>query len=215
MIMASARRSSILRNRHSAMRNGRFRNILLLRVSVFSVVSFLPEKCRGHDDPLGGGVPLVRTVYRAGRRVPLLRGRLEQAARHPAAPLGGPVSRPGRPGVSLSHGPAQGGAADPDRRRYADDDDSAGVRVAGTVKNNPYIKRKGDAVEYLSFYLTDGSGDLQVSASAGMAQKLVQENRVPGKGDEVELTGTLNVSDEGKVRLRCQAVRPRGPSGSL
>ena len=82
----------------------------------------------------------------------------------------------------------------------------AGVRVAGTVGNAAYVKRTGNAVEYLAFHINDGTGDLQVGASGDMARRLVEENRVPGKGDGVELTGTLSVSGDGKIRLRPSQV---------
>lgn len=82
----------------------------------------------------------------------------------------------------------------------------ASVRVAGIVKNNPYIKRKGEDVEYLAFTVSDGTGDLQVSVSREMARKLVEEKRVPGKGDEVELAGSLSVSGDGRIRLRASRL---------
>ena len=78
----------------------------------------------------------------------------------------------------------------------------ATVRIAGTVKNKPYVKRNGNESAYLTFYVADGTGDLQVSASREMAQQLVDEKRVPAKGARVEATGTLNVSGDGRVRLR-------------
>jgi lysyl-tRNA synthetase class II len=82
----------------------------------------------------------------------------------------------------------------------------AGVRIAGTVENSPYIKRKGNDVEFLSFYVNDGTGELQITVSKEKARKWVEEKRIPGKGDRVELGGTLNVSSDGKIRLRASRI---------
>lgn len=91
----------------------------------------------------------------------------------------------------------------------------AGVRIAGTIKNNVYIKRQGEEIDYLSFYVDDGTGELQVQVSRETARELAAGNRLPEKGDRVDVAGTLNVSGEGKIRLRTlrlDVVNPTTPT---
>lgn len=76
------------------------------------------------------------------------------------------------------------------------------VRVAGTVKNNAYTKKKGEAVDFFSFYLHDGTGELQIMVSREVARGLIADGHVPQRGERVELAGTLSVSGDGKARLR-------------
>jgi len=87
----------------------------------------------------------------------------------------------------------------------------ASVRINGTVESKVYIKRKGEEIDYLSFYVNDGTGELQVQVSRETARELAATDRIPEKGDRVAVAGTLNVSGEGKIRLRALRIDVGAP----
>ncbi len=78
----------------------------------------------------------------------------------------------------------------------------APVRVAGKVVRQPYVSKDEGVVNYLSFLVDDGSGSLRVSAQGKVAVALVASEKVPHKGDYVEVSGRLSVKGDGSCRLR-------------
>lgn len=81
------------------------------------------------------------------------------------------------------------------------------VRITGTVVREPYVSHEGDRVDYASFLISDETGDLRVAAYREVARALVDGGRLPAKGDRVDVSGVLNVSGDGQVRLRLQTAR--------
>jgi len=79
------------------------------------------------------------------------------------------------------------------------------VRITGTVERNAYIGRKKGKVDYLSFSLDDGSGQVRVTAYRDIAQGLVEKGLAPTKGTLVDVSGSLSVPADGNVKLRLQA----------
>lgn len=80
------------------------------------------------------------------------------------------------------------------------------VRVAGTVDRKAFIGRKKGKVDYLSFSLNDGSGQLRVAAYRNVARTLVEKNLVPKKGVIADVTGSLSVAADGRVKLYLRAA---------
>jgi len=79
------------------------------------------------------------------------------------------------------------------------------VRVKGTVERNAYVARRKGAPDYLSFYLDDGSGRLHVVAYGETAQDLVRLGPVPKRGAFADVSGSLRVAANGRVKLLLQA----------
>jgi hypothetical protein len=77
----------------------------------------------------------------------------------------------------------------------------ANIRVAGHVARPPYMSG-GKKAEYLSFLMEDGSGELRVTADGRVARQLIDKGLVPAKGDSVDIAGTVNISADGKMKLR-------------
>lgn len=80
------------------------------------------------------------------------------------------------------------------------------------MQNFAYIKVTGKAsgvskpprdqpIDYVSFKLTSGSNSLTVAAYDDCARKLFETGTLPGPGDEVEVTGSVNVNSTGRKRL--------------
>ena len=80
------------------------------------------------------------------------------------------------------------------------------VRVAGTVARQPYLARGRENVDYVSFLVDDGTGEIRVAANGRSAREMVARAMVPRKGDSVDLAGTVNVGPDGKVKLRLQSA---------
>jgi len=79
----------------------------------------------------------------------------------------------------------------------------APVNVQGTVDRNPYVGRdENGEVDYASFRVHDGSGWIRVATYGGAARALVDSEVFPSKGDEVNVTGKLQFSQEGEPKLR-------------
>lgn len=70
----------------------------------------------------------------------------------------------------------------------------ARVRVAGHVLRNAFVGRDGDTVDYISFYINDGTGEIRISAYDDTAKNMMETGLLPGKGDFVETDGLLRVA---------------------
>jgi hypothetical protein len=90
------------------------------------------------------------------------------------------------------------------------------VRVAGWVARAPYLATGHGRTNYLSFVLDDGTNQITVAAYERIAQTLVVRKRVPERGARVEVTGTVNVGVNGRIRLQLQdaeeSIRNSAPS---
>ena len=75
------------------------------------------------------------------------------------------------------------------------------VRVIGTVERNAYIRKKKGKIDYFSFSLKDGSGQLRVAAYRDIARALAEKDRIPKKGTVVDVTGSLSVAADGNIKL--------------
>jgi hypothetical protein len=78
----------------------------------------------------------------------------------------------------------------------------ASVRVCGTVTRKPYVSRHSNGVDYVSLLINDGSGSLRAMARGPVAGAIVAGDRLPRKGEEVEVGGRLSVSADGARNLR-------------
>ncbi len=67
------------------------------------------------------------------------------------------------------------------------------VRVTGRVARPPSYD---PATGYLSFWLSDGSGELYVAAYQEESQALIAQGRTPALGDQVSLEGTLRIRED-------------------
>ena len=95
------------------------------------------------------------------------------------------------------------------------------VRVAGTVQRTTRVFGTKDAPDGLSFLVSDGSGDVRVTADRDIARAVTDGNLVPRKGDDVEVIGALRCSAGRELTLRVQTLehikirrRPGGDDGS-
>ncbi len=81
------------------------------------------------------------------------------------------------------------------------------VRVVGRVVREPRVLTREDGrVDYCSFLIDDGTGALRVQAHRRAAQRLAEENRLPGEGMLVDVAGSLSVAAEDVPKLRVQVV---------
>ena len=88
------------------------------------------------------------------------------------------------------------------------------VRVNGHVSGAAKVLREGGDVDYVAFFVGDGTGRLRVTAEGPVARALAGSGGVPADGEDVDVTGTINVSAEGPPRLRLYAdghIRRRAP----
>lgn len=69
------------------------------------------------------------------------------------------------------------------------------------VERNVYVSRKDGMIEYMSFYLDDGTGVFRVAAYSDVANKL-GSGKMPKKGDWVEVSGSLRIVAGKKPTLR-------------
>jgi len=76
------------------------------------------------------------------------------------------------------------------------------VRVAGTIVRRPYVSRRGDRVDYLSFLLDDGTGALRVQASDEVAAAIAARPVGPARNRRAEVTGKLRITGDGQCKLR-------------
>ena len=87
------------------------------------------------------------------------------------------------------------------------------VRVVGSVKKSPYVAKEDGEVDYVSFLVSDGSGSIRAAAYGDVARKLVDANRLPEKGERVDVAGSLSVTADGRTRLRLQSPAQLRPAG--
>jgi len=79
----------------------------------------------------------------------------------------------------------------------------ATVRLRGTVDQQPYLGRDDEGrIDYVSFRIHDGSGRIRVAAYDGTARALVASDALPARGDEIDVTGNVRISNNGEHRLR-------------
>lgn len=76
------------------------------------------------------------------------------------------------------------------------------VRVAGDVSRDAYIFKSGGFV----FNLYDGTGEVAIMGSRTQAELLKNENRLPKRGDQVEVAGSLSIGADDEVKLRMQSA---------
>lgn len=81
------------------------------------------------------------------------------------------------------------------------------VRIAGEVVRPPYVARSRGPSAYLSFVVSDGSGEVRVSAYGRTAEKVLDEQRLPSRGDRVEVTGAVWVSRDGVLGVTLRDAR--------
>lgn len=77
----------------------------------------------------------------------------------------------------------------------------AKVRVRGIVENDAYVVRKEDGVDYMSFYLDDGTGTIRVAAYSEAAGMIAKAGRLPKKNDGVEVGGKLKIDPRKGVTM--------------
>ena len=78
----------------------------------------------------------------------------------------------------------------------------AQAQVAGSVQKSPYVGEKKGTVDYISFPINDGSGELRVVAYGAVAKSLKDKGLLPVKGNSVEVAGSLDVTADDQPRLR-------------
>lgn len=81
------------------------------------------------------------------------------------------------------------------------------IKVKGTVDREPYTGRRKDMPDYVAFSIADESGQLQIAAYRETAKTLIDRKQLPAKGDTVEAAGVLNISADGKTKLRLQSAQ--------
>ena len=81
------------------------------------------------------------------------------------------------------------------------------VQVRGTVVQGPYLNRREGQPESLSFVVDDGTGRIRVTAGRSAAARLAEGDGLPAKGDEVRVSGSLNLPASGEPRLYVQSAR--------
>ena len=81
------------------------------------------------------------------------------------------------------------------------------IRVRGTVPRKAQVRRKDNDVSYVSFVLNDGTGKLKVVIYGHAANLLVKNDRLPRRGQEIEITGIMNMTAGRKAQLRIETPR--------
>lgn len=80
------------------------------------------------------------------------------------------------------------------------------VQLSGTVQRDAYVAREEGQVDYVSFLLDDGTGHVRVQVYGATAKELSDAGNIPRKGQKLVVVGSLNVSGEGRARLRLRTV---------
>lgn len=80
------------------------------------------------------------------------------------------------------------------------------VRIEGEVVSDTRVYRDGDRITGLAFTVDDGTGEIGVKAYRGEAVDLVEQNKLPRRGDHVSVAGSLSVAAERDVVLRLQVT---------
>lgn len=78
----------------------------------------------------------------------------------------------------------------------------ATVRISGEVTRDAYIFESGGIV----FNIKDGSGEIAVMGGRAQADALEAAGKLPRRGDQVEVAGSLSVSADQEVKLRMQSA---------
>jgi len=76
------------------------------------------------------------------------------------------------------------------------------VKIAGEVTRDAYVFKSGGVV----FNLHDGSGEIAVMGGRSQAGALENAGKLPRRGDQVEVAGSLSVSADREVKLRMQSA---------
>jgi len=79
------------------------------------------------------------------------------------------------------------------------------VRVAGLVVGEMKTGRRSGAVDYVSFRVDDGTGEITVTAYDARARRIVEEGLPLKTGAEVEAAGSLGVRTSGRSVLYVEA----------
>jgi hypothetical protein len=75
------------------------------------------------------------------------------------------------------------------------------ARVKGITVTTPRVISRDGTPRFVSFDLDDGSGRITVAATRHVARMLVAENKLPGKGATVEVTGNPGLDRNNQLRL--------------
>lgn len=78
----------------------------------------------------------------------------------------------------------------------------ATVRVVGEVTRDAYIFKSGGVV----FNMKDGSGGIAVMGGRAQSDALAAAGKLPRRGDQVDVTGSLSISADQEAQLRMQSV---------
>ncbi|MFA7257163.1 MAG: hypothetical protein WC047_06285 [Kiritimatiellales bacterium] len=76
------------------------------------------------------------------------------------------------------------------------------VRIAGEVTRDAYVFKSGGIV----FNMKDGSGEIAVMGGRAQADALEAAGKLPCRGDQVDVAGSLSVSADQEVKLRMQSA---------
>lgn len=76
------------------------------------------------------------------------------------------------------------------------------VRMAGEVTRDAYVFQSGGIV----FDIKDGSGEITVMGGRAQAQSLAAAEKIPRRGDRIEVAGSLSVSADQETKLRIQST---------
>lgn len=75
----------------------------------------------------------------------------------------------------------------------------AKIRIKGLVESSPYYSEERGA--YLSFWITDGTGSIQVRAFKKTAKEVIEKGKYPVIGDSVDVIGTLYAQENYRLTL--------------
>jgi hypothetical protein len=92
----------------------------------------------------------------------------------------------------------------------------AHVRVQGAVLRDAHLSRQEGRPSFLAFDIDDGTGRLSVTAYGRVAEEVEAKRLIPSRGADVRVDGSLNVSADGRTRLRLESARHieiRAPPG--
>lgn len=76
------------------------------------------------------------------------------------------------------------------------------VRVAGEVSRDTYVFDSGGVV----FNVKDGSGEIAVMGGRAQAEALKADGKLPRRGDQVDVAGSLSISADQEPKLRMQSA---------
>lgn len=76
------------------------------------------------------------------------------------------------------------------------------VRITGEVTRDAYVFKSGGVV----FNMKDGSGEIAVMGGRAQADALEAAGKLPRRGDQIEVAGSLSVSADQEVKLRLQSA---------